>query len=93
LGLPVLAKGEQINAWLTKLESQMMKTLEDNMNMALDFYQEKVEKTQEATRTEWMLLFNSQCIVTITQMNWTFEIENAITITDKNTNPMKALKN
>jgi len=91
--MSVPTKNEQINAWLTNMESQMMKTIEKNMLLCLDFYQEKVEKTQEATRTEWMLMYNSQCIVTMTQMNWTLEIENAITITDKNPNPMKALKN
>jgi len=91
--MSVPTKNEQINAWLTNMESQMMKTIEKNMLLCLDFYQEKVEKTQEATRTEWMLMYNSQCIVTMTQMNWTLEIENAITIADKNPNPMKALKN
>jgi len=38
-------------------------------------------------RSQWILDYNSQCIVTITQMNWTTDVEKSIL----SQQPMKAL--
>mmetsp|Transcript_83293 Transcript_83293/g.179702 ORF Transcript_83293/g.179702 Transcript_83293/m.179702 type:complete len:116 (-) Transcript_83293:33-380(-) len=68
----------QIDKWLGDIEKQMMETLKVKMFECLKLYEDKVELSQEMTRSEWMLSFNSQLIVTITQLLWTRECEKAI---------------
>jgi hypothetical protein len=68
----------QINQWLNEMQDGMIASLKTYMYEALVTYVQKVDISQEMTRDEWIKMFNSQCIVTITQLLWTKECETRI---------------
>jgi hypothetical protein len=60
------------------MQDGMIASLKTYMYEALVTYVQKVDISQEMTRDEWIKMFNSQCIVTITQLLWTKECETRI---------------